>query len=133
MKQTALGSIIAAKKFDDVIQIDESDVKRVTTKEALYLPEGEVLMVRSLNVPELGDHYAVIVGPPKVKPHGIKPQVAVIPMSKEHKSMLDKEREQMGVTAFKLLGTAKKLFHKFYGITVDGGVVKFKYINPKIA
>jgi hypothetical protein len=67
--------------FEEERNLWKNDVIKISTKEAMYLQPGDVTIVRSKNVSELGDHYIVVTGPPILKAHGIRPQNISIPMN----------------------------------------------------
>lgn len=113
--------------FEDVHHLSFKDVTPITGLDAMYLPKGEVVLVRSDNVPELGDHYIVITGHPIVKPHGLRPQEIAI--QAPHANVLldfygDVDVYQ-GLTLLRLLPDAKKRFHEFHGIEMQNGEVVF--------
>lgn len=105
---------------DDLIHLDE----------AMNLPIGSVVLVRSENVPEYGDHYIVITGHPVLKEHGLRPQdVALQAPHTGH--LLDaytwnKNRvEGTGLTLLKLDIRSTRVFHQFHGIRIINGEVTF--------
>lgn len=72
------GNTFNPEYFEDVHALALSDLKPITPQEGIYLPIGSVILVRSANVPDYGDHYLVITGRPINKPHGLRPQDEVI-------------------------------------------------------
>jgi hypothetical protein len=110
--------------FDDNYNMDVTDVDQINTEQAMYLRIGDVVMVNSLNVPELGPHFIVVVGGLVAKPHGIKPETVSMPASKESISLLDLYDPYNGVVALKLRSRAKEAFYAFYGITSVGDNIK---------
>lgn len=106
-------------KFDDVYVLDKEDVQRISTFDAMYLQKGDVVLVRSNNVAQLGDHYIVVTGPVVQKPHGMRPMTETIPIDKGTDTLLNRYEMKMGVTALKLIGRAKKFFHHFHDIKID--------------
>jgi hypothetical protein len=102
------------------------DVTRITSKDGLYLKKGEVVMVRSSNVPDYGDHFIVITGHPIMKDHGLRPQDVAIQASTNGISLLDLFDMEMGLTLLKLKKDARQAFHDFHGITMNSqGEVTF--------
>ncbi len=110
--------------FDDYHALLPTEVKQITGKEAMYSRIGDVILVRSTNVPEYGDHYIVITGAPVMKEHGLRPQDVAI-YAPTAKDILDKFEPTTGVTLLRLNDTTKALFHRFHGIEIDGGQVIF--------
>lgn len=106
--------------FEDANYIDVDDVKQITTFEALYLPIGEVLLVRSANVPEMGDHFAVISGPIENKQHGVRPQTISIATSPNGIQMLDIFEPLNGVIILRLSPSMRDKFHAFHGAKIEG-------------
>lgn len=111
--------------FEDEYPINADDVTQISSKQGMYLPNGEVVMVRSTNVPEYGDHFIVITGKPVVKSHGLRPQDVAIMTSPNGISLLDLFEPRMGLTLLKLNTNMKKLFHEFHGIKMVNGEVVF--------
>jgi len=108
------------KYFEDFFYMDVDDVKQLTTFEALYLPIGEVLMVRSANVPMMGDHFAVVSGPIENKEHGVRPQTISIATSPNGYSMLDLFHSKNGAVLLQLKPHARDRFHEFHNAKVVG-------------
>jgi hypothetical protein len=99
-------------------------VTRITSRDGMFLQKGTVVLVRSANVPEYGDHFIVITGGVVEKEHGMRPQDEAIyaPYTRE---FLDKYPLQTGLTLLKLNGEATRAFHEFHGITMKAGEVVF--------
>jgi hypothetical protein len=117
------------ENFEDYWTITKTDVTRITSKQAMYLPKGEVVLVRSTNVPEYGDHYIVITGAPTIKEHGLRPQDVAIDAPRGH-YLLNQYEEEMGLTLLKLNPDAKRQFHEFHGITMQNHEVIFPSSSP---
>lgn len=109
--------------FDDFFEYDAMDFRQITGKEAMYARKGDVILVRSLNVPEYGDHYIVITGAPVMKEHGLRPQDVAIPAPTN--ILLDKHEPKNGVILLKLNDRARVAFHKFHDISLNKGEVVF--------
>lgn len=103
--------------FSDNHPIDKNNVSRITGQEALYLPIGSVCLVRSSNVPEYGDHYIIITGPPVLKEHGIRPQDIVI-MAPDDTLLNDKEYEGNQLVILRLNEETTQKFIKFHHINL---------------
>lgn len=103
--------------FEKEFNLDESDLIRIDAYSGMYLAPGDVALVRSTNVPEYGDHFIVITGPPVVKEHGTRPQDVAI-AAPYADLLLDKYDFQNGLILLKLNAAAKKNFHAFHGITM---------------
>lgn len=117
------GNTLEVEYFEQFIDLTNA-VKPVTSIETHYSHKGDVVMVRSMNVPEYGDHFIVVTGPPVMKPHGLRPQEVSIqaPLSK---SIIDKHDDGRGLVLLKLDDEATRLFHEFHGITMRDGEVIF--------
>lgn len=107
--------------FDEKIKLTTSDVERVTGQQALYSQIGDVILVRSSNVPYFGDHYIVITGHPVMKPHGLRPQDVAIPST--NSQLLDKYNGEL--VLLKLKDAAKKEFYDFHAMSMNNGKVEF--------
>lgn len=103
--------------FEDVHHLDIKDLEPSNTTDAYYAPVGTVFLVRSINVPEYGDHFIVIVGPPVQKPHGMRPQDHVYPAPHAAR-LLDQWdwQKNMGLSLLKLRPQAQKNFLSFHDI-----------------
>lgn len=93
------------------------DVTRITSQEGMYLQKGEVLLVRSSNVPEYGDHYIVVTGHPVPKEHGLRVQDVSLTAMGQH-WLLD-QYEGQELVLLKLSPKAKRSFHEFHGIEIN--------------
>lgn len=105
--------------------IRQDEVARIDSKQGLYTRIGEVVLVRSTNVPEYGDHFIVITGHPVMKKHGFRPQDRVIAASGAHSELLSNNPLTMGLTLLKLNIDTAKEFLEFHGITVEDDIVIF--------
>lgn len=108
--------------FEDVHQLGTGNTTQLTS--TMGLPNGTVLLIRSNNVKELGDHFIVIIGSPVLKPHGLRPQTLTI-TAPNTKCLLDKFAPVNGVTILKLNDHIEQMFHSFYGIKVINGQVEY--------
>ncbi|HMT01844.1 MAG TPA: hypothetical protein PKD00_00800 [Burkholderiales bacterium] len=97
-------------------EIDENELTHINTQQALYSQVGDVILVRSNNVPEYGDHYIHIVGPPVLKPHGLRPQDVSILAGSQASSILDKFKPTNGVILLKLSEQETIKFKNFHKI-----------------
>lgn len=112
------------ENFADAAPLTKEDVSRIDSRQGFYLPKGEVVLVRSTNVPDYGDHYIVIIGHPVVKEHGLRPQDRAFPTTSADTGLLDEFPLRMGLTLLRLNPEARDRFHEFHGIEmVDGNVV----------
>lgn len=109
--------------FDDFFDYNEIDYQRITGKEGLYSRIGDVILVRSTNVPDYGDHYIVITGPNVMKEHGLRPTEVAIPAPTN--TLLDKFEPINGLTLLKLSDRARVEFFKFHDIAFEKGKVIF--------
>lgn len=113
--------------FEEVHQLSFRDVYPITSKEGMYLQIGAVVLVRSTNVPEYGDHYIVITGAPVKKEHGMRPQdVAIQAPGPLAHNLLDFYNETSpGLVLLQLHPYAAKRFLSFHGITISNKEVIF--------
>jgi len=109
--------------FEQVHYMYTDDVKQITAFEGMYLPIGEVLMVRSTSVPEMGDHFIVISGPLEVKPHGNRPATISIATSPYGVQMLDLFEPRNGLTLLQLSSKMRDKFHAFHNAKVENGKI----------
>lgn len=111
--------------FEDAYELDSADVRSITPTEGFELPPGEVVLVRSINVPEYGDHYIVVTGPKISKPHGIRPQETSISAPNASR-LLDSYQPIRGLVLLRLRPNARKAFYDFHGITIENNKVSFQ-------
>lgn len=104
----------------------EGDYKRITSYEGLYSQVGDVILVRSSNVPEYGDHFIIITGHPVMKEHGFRPQDRALIASEAHTGLLDSLPLVMGLTLLKLNKEVASEFLEFHGVTVENKVLTFE-------
>lgn len=60
--------------FEDEVILYPGNLTRITAREGMFARPGDVLLVRSNNVPDYGDHFIAITGHPVMKEHGLRPQ-----------------------------------------------------------
>lgn len=110
--------------FEDKVGLLQCDMERITSDQALNLRNGDVVLVRSSNVADLGDHFIVATGKPILKPWGLRIQEEALPTSPSAiaSKILDKYYPVMGLVLLKLKERAAKEFLEFHGITVDNTV-----------
>lgn len=110
------------------LSLDNTEVERISARDGMYLKPGEVLLVRSSNVPEYGDHFVVVTGPPVMKEHGLRIQDVSIEASENDSKFLDQFEMETGLILLKLLPATRDVFLDHHGITVKNNEVSF----PKI-
>lgn len=108
--------------------VNNEDVAQINSQQAMYSAKGDVILVRSTNVPEYGDHYIVITGVPVMKPHGLRPQEVIISGSVIDTHVLNRFHPTNGVTLLKLNKTEKRRFYEFHGIKDHCGKPVFKHV-----
>jgi hypothetical protein len=117
------GNGFPIEHFHQEYELRPEDVERIDTHQAMYLQKGDIVLVRSINVPEYGDHYIIVTGPPVKKPHGFRVQEFC--MDAPNVTLLDGYELHHGVTLLKLKPKARAAFHEFHGlITTSKGDVK---------
>lgn len=106
------------KQFHEVYNMDNTTMNQIDSRSAMYLPVGEVILVRSANVPDLGDHYIIITGEPVLKPHGLRPKTITIkaPMAND---VLNDYLPMNGLVLLQLSDTARDAFFKHYGLSIS--------------
>lgn len=67
------------ERFEEFVTLDPQMFTRISSKEGMYLKPGEVVLVRSSNVPEYLDHWIVVTGSPVMKEHGMRVQDHSVP------------------------------------------------------
>ena len=117
-----------AQYFEDHYDFMDG-IEKITPLQGMYSAIGEVILVRSNNVSEYGDHYIVITGKPEMKPHGLRPRDIAIqaPHAAPILDAYDKDGKQP-VTLLRLSKEAKEEFYKFHGIEI----IDNKIIFPNI-
>lgn len=108
----------AVEYFEDRFELNVESVERIDSYQGMYLQPGDVVMVRSTNVPEYGDHFIVVTGPPVVKPHGLRVQDKAIRMSPNGYNLLDLYEQKTGLTLLKLKREAQLAFLTFHEIRI---------------
>lgn len=109
------------ENFEDVFPLKESDVTRITAKEGLYSRIGDVILVRSTNVPYFGDHFIVITGKPVMKDHGLRPEDVAIPALQNNHLLNQYDINETGLVLLRLNGIAREEFLEFHAITIENG------------
>jgi hypothetical protein len=110
--------------FDDTYDLDEGNTHRLTIAQAMELPVGSVLLVRSANVPAYRDHFVVITGGLVVKSHGIRQKDTVIMAKNGHHSLLDGHTDfdshrESDTVILQLCPDMAKTFLDFHSITIQ--------------
>lgn len=100
--------------------LNPENVKQITGLEAMYALIGTVIAVRSINVPEYGDHYIMITGAPIMKPHGLLPMDIEIPAGPQLSEVLDKFTPTNGVILLQLNTEETQNFLNFHNIEYYG-------------
>ena len=116
--------------IDSIYPTREGDVTRINAQQALHSKIGDVILVRSTNVPFYGDHYIIITGRPVMKRHGMRPQDIAIPVGADgvtHK-LLDENPPLMGVSLLKLSDEAAERFLSYHYMMLRSN--KIESINP---
>jgi hypothetical protein len=93
------------------------DTIRSTPEQALHSEVGTVFFVRSVNVPERGDHYIVIKGAPVQKPHGLRPETLEYPSIGE--SPLTRILDDAPVLLLQLKIQTTQRFYEFYQVPAE--------------
>jgi hypothetical protein len=119
------GNTYEVERFETVYNMNDDDVCRVQIKDAMYSRRGTVLLVRSSNVPDMGDHFFIVTGQNVMKEHGLRPQGVAIESIAS--SILDDYQEIDGFVLLKLSDEASNAFLEFHGIEVVGNEIKTSY------
>lgn len=109
--------------FEDVVKLTQMDVERINSQEGMALRPGDVVLIRSTSVAEIGDHFMVITGGPVMKAHGMRPKEVTI--ETKTNGLLSQYDLKTGLILLKLKPYARAIFHEFHGITVDRDKVSF--------
>jgi hypothetical protein len=113
-------------KIEHFEDLSRDDVKQLSYRTADVLGIGDVALVRSAKVTDYGDHFIVIVGKVKEKPHGFRPAEKVIQASENMSKFLDSFTPEQGdLKLLMLREDARQRFLQFHGIEVDGLKVTF--------
>lgn len=112
------------KTFEQDCVITPADVVQIGMEQLKMLQPGHVALIRSLSVPELGDHFIVITGGLVQKEHGIRPQTLTIG-APSAKDLLDLYQPENGVVILALYAPVKRKFLSWHGIMVLGQEVIF--------
>lgn len=105
-----------AEFFETVEKLMPQDVQPITSQQAHYLRNGEVVLVRSTNVPEYGDHFIVVTGPPILKEHGLRVQDVAIQAPQAGWLLDSFSGEWKGLTLLRLTNEAAARFRTFHNI-----------------
>lgn len=102
------------------------DAKLIRVREATRLQPGSVMLVRSRNVPEYGDHFVVITGRNFTeRPYGMRQDHVAI-HAPHMKLYLDgHHQDDEDVILLELSYSVAQKFHQFHGITIKGDRVEF--------
>lgn len=111
-------------RFEDAYKLSPNDFEQLYGKWYLQLENGTVLLVRSSNVPDLGDHYIVVTGEPIMKEHGLRPQTLTIG-APGTETILNQFKQEDGVTVLLLKKYAQAKFLLHHNIRLENGTVKF--------
>lgn len=118
-------NVFKVEYFDQANDLLPIDVDRITAEEALHSAIGDVILVRSKNVPYMGEHYIIITGPPIEKDHGFRPQDHAIPA--DHNTLLKSFSQDEELVLLKLKDYAAWVFLHFHDITLRDGQVIFPH------
>lgn len=101
---------------DRMFHLAASDVTRVSAEEPLQSRMGDVYLVRSKNVEELGDHYIVIIGGLVQKAHGLRPADMTFAIHPHEQTPLHAYRKDEALVLLKLNDTACDRFYAAYNV-----------------
>lgn len=109
--------------FENFYNLNEGDITRIGLKQVMKLRKGEVVLVRSSNVPENGDHFIIITGGLVHKPHGIRPMTEMV-SAPNTKQLLDRYKpDEDGLILFHLCDEAQDAFFRYHKIQYCCGEV----------
>jgi hypothetical protein len=107
-----MANLAQSSTLASMLKLKKEDVKQITALQAMYCKPGEVLLVRSENVRDLGDHFIKITGAPVVKEHGLRPQTeTILATNKECSELLDEFVAWNGSTLLKLCPESVEIFY----------------------
>lgn len=118
-------NVFTVDHFSNSWTIMSNDVERIDSRQGMYLQPGDVVLVRSTNVPEYADHFLVVTGPPVMKEHGFRIQERAIMASPMDSALLDEYEMQTGLILLKLKDGARNAFLDFHDIRIAGKEVIF--------
>jgi hypothetical protein len=106
---------------------DLASMRQIDGNDGRLLQIGDVALVRSDNVPEYGDHFIVITGPPILKPHGLRPMEIAIQAGPVGSAVLDQfvPTGNTGLRLLKLNANTARRFYEFHAIALNGRDVVF--------
>lgn len=111
-----------------VINLHRQNVVQLRPDQFMTLENGQVALVRSETVKDLGDHFVVITGPPVLKTHGMRPETLTISSHSESDSQLLDVYDPIGGVIILLLQTKEATQFRYdHGI----GLVHGEVIYPK--
>lgn len=118
-----MGTPYKIEYFDDVYKLKKEEVQQIDAYQGMYLQKGDVVLVRSTNVPEYGDHYIVVTGKPVIKEHGLRPEELAI--EAPNNTLLDQYEMKTGLILLKLKSVARAKFLQFHSIKIEGNEIIF--------
>lgn len=108
--------------FATTYGLEHRDLQEINIQQSLALQNGEVVLVRSSNVPDYGDHFIVVTGRPVNKPWGLRVQEFAI-LAEDSAYLLNEIPKDF--VLLKLRPGARNAFHDFHNIRMrDGAVVR---------
>lgn len=97
--------------------LNETEVEIITLDDVLNnFKIGDVYLVRSDNVANLGDHYIIIDGGLEQKPHGLRPKNITVRIPAEEKTIISNNRKSFIV--LKLNEYSTRRFLNYYNLTL---------------
>lgn len=114
--------------FEDANILTTDSVIQLFGNWFLKLDLGTVLLVRSGNVPDLGDHFIVVTGEPIMKEHGLRPQTLTI-KAPNCSSIIDAFTPENGSVVLMLKPYTQKLFLNYYDIRLEEGKVRYSNLH----
>lgn len=123
-----MGNSFNVQYFEDIHDIHDHDLTRLTLEQALKLKPGSVMLVRSANVPYFGDHFVAIVGGMVMKPHGLRQKDVAIIAKNQHSALLDGHSDfdspaPAGTILLQLSDDLAKAFFSFHDIKIESEAV----------
>lgn len=113
--------------FEDNYILMPEDFEPITAQQGMYSKIGDVILVRSSNVPYFGDHYIIITGHPVMKEHGLRPQDVAIKAKSNNTELLNYMDSGNGLTLLRMNEKMRERFFNFHKIDMKDNKIVLPY------